>query len=75
MEQLHKDLLLKLFGAHLKKVREEKNISLRVLEQLTDVDHSQIHRIEKGKSSPSLITLISLAKGLEIDLKKLVDFE
>jgi len=72
---------LKAFGAHLKairegkKIRDGKKISLRRLDQLSEVDHSQIHRIEKGETAPSLVTLKALADALEISLMDLVNFE
>ncbi len=75
MEEIRKDQLLKSFGAHLKELRNRKNVSLRVLEQLCNVEHSQIHKIEKGISSPTLITMVALAEGLKIPLKELIDFE
>ena len=73
-------LILIAFGAHLKEIREGrkirlgKKISLRELEVLTEIDYSQIHRIEKGVTAPSLLTLKALAKGLQISLVELVDF-
>ncbi|WP_316831939.1 helix-turn-helix transcriptional regulator [Pedobacter aquatilis] len=75
MEPTRKAEILKAFGLHLKKLRSSKDVSLRVLEQLADVDHSQIHRIEKGETAPSIITLLSLAEGLKIDPKDLLDFK
>jgi len=68
------------FGQHLKDIREGKKlrkgkISLRKLDQLSGVDHSHIHKIEKGTTSPSLLTLKALAIALEISLVDLVDFE
>lgn len=72
---------LKAFGKHLKAIREGQKvrtgskISLRILEQLAEVDHSQIHRIEKGQTAPSLLTLKALAKALGISLSELVSFE
>jgi transcriptional regulator with XRE-family HTH domain len=62
------------FGSHLQKIRDGKNISLRQLEVLSEVDFSEIHRIEKGKRNPSLTVLMALSKGLGIDLKVLLDF-
>lgn len=73
--------LLKAFGLHLKAIREGKKvrigkkISLRRLDQISEVDHSQIHRIEKGETAPSLVTLKALADALEISLMDLVNFE
>lgn len=69
------------FGQHLKDIREGKKIrigkkiSLRRLDQISGVDHSHIHKIEKGESSPSLLTLKALALALEISLLDLVNFE
>ncbi len=69
------------FGQHLKDIREGRKlrtggkISLRKLDQMSGVDHSHIHKIEKGISSPSLLTLKALALALEITLMDLVDFE
>ncbi|WP_419788497.1 helix-turn-helix domain-containing protein [Mucilaginibacter sp. SP1R1] len=75
-----KDIFLVSFGKHLKEIREGKkvrsgkSISLRKLEQLSNVDFSQIHKIEIGQSAPSLTTLNSLATGLDITLAELVTF-
>lgn len=63
------------FGNNLQRIRESKEISLRKLEILADVDHSEIHRIEKGKRNPSLTVILALAKGLKIDAKDLLDFK
>ncbi|MCS3553155.1 MULTISPECIES: helix-turn-helix domain-containing protein [unclassified Sphingobacterium] len=69
------------FGRHLqdiregKKIRIGKKISLRKLDQLSGIDHSHIHKIEKGTSSPSLLTLKTLALALEISMADLVRFE
>ncbi|WP_188753722.1 helix-turn-helix domain-containing protein [Parapedobacter defluvii] len=68
------------FGQHLKdiregkKVRSGKKISLRRLDQLSGVDHSHIHKMEKGLSSPSLVTLKALADAMEVTLAELVTF-
>ena len=76
-----RDLFLVSFGRHLrliregKKIRSGEKISLRKLEQLSTVDYSQIHKIEKGISSPSLTTLNLLAVSLEISLADLVTFD
>ncbi|WP_437920663.1 helix-turn-helix domain-containing protein [Sphingobacterium sp. LRF_L2] len=76
---IDKDKFSKKFGQHLKDIREGRKIrtekvSLRKLEQISEIDFSQIHRIEKGESSPSLLTLKALADALQISLKDLIDF-
>ncbi len=66
--------ILKRFGKHLAKCRKESGLSLRKLADNSDVDFSQIHRIEKGVTNPSLTMLLSLAEGLEISIEELIRF-
>ncbi len=80
MTKSEEELFLKAFGTHLKAIREgtrlrTEKISLRRLDSLAEIDHSQIHRIEKGQTAPSLLTLKALADALEVRLSDLVSFE
>ena len=61
------------FGKHFQKIRKSKKISLRKLEALADVDHSEIHRIEKGLRNPSLTTILALGKALKVNPSELID--
>jgi transcriptional regulator with XRE-family HTH domain len=53
-----------LLGEKLKKLRVEKNLSLRELGKLAHISHSFIADIESGRSNPSLSTLEAIAKAL-----------
>jgi len=75
MSSTRDESILLAFGSNLQKVREEKNISLRELEILSEVDFSEIHRIEKGKRNPSLTVMLALAKGLGISIEELFKFK
>jgi transcriptional regulator with XRE-family HTH domain len=66
--------ILKAFGKHLNKLRLAQGLSLRKLADNADVDFSQIHRIEKGSTNPSLTMLVALSHGLQISIEELVDF-
>lgn len=58
----------------LRRIREQKALSLRQLEQLSGVDYSTISKIETGESrSPKLETIVRLAQALGVDLSELVD--
>jgi DNA-binding Xre family transcriptional regulator len=48
--------------------------SLRKLSNRSNLEYSHVQRISKGKVDISLTTLISLAEGLEVDPKDLLDF-
>ena len=64
--------IIKEFGKRLKKFRKEKEISIRKLGDIADMDFSQIHRIEKGETNPTLTTIMILAAALQIDARDLL---
>ena len=47
-------------AANLKKLREEKGLSIRELAVQADLEYSQVQRIEKGKVNIALTTLLAL---------------
>jgi transcriptional regulator with XRE-family HTH domain len=50
----------------LRRLREERGLSLRELGQITDIDHAYIYRLEIGaKESPSAEILAKLIRGLK----------
>ena len=63
------------FGAHLKKVRVEKNITQAQVAIDCDFDVSVISRIELGKVNTSLSNLKCISVALQIDIKDLFDFD
>ena len=66
---------LEQFGKQVEKLRKKKNLSYRKLAQNCNIDYSDISKIEKGKANITMLTLLELAKGLEVHPKKLLDFE
>lgn len=74
MKNLYTQLQEK-FGLHIKRLREESNLSLRELATKCDLDFSQISKIENGKWDIQLSTIFELAKGLNVKAKDLLDFD
>jgi transcriptional regulator with XRE-family HTH domain len=72
--QFRDELLLKQFGKHLKKLREENGFTQEKLAYDAKLTLSQIARIETGKVNPTLCTLVVIAKTLNVDKSKLLDF-
>mgnify|MGYP001108668532 CR=1 FL=1 len=66
--------LKKKFGKHLKKVREAKGMTLADVEAGCSLEASRISKIEQGRFNISLSTIVELAKGLEEEPPKLLDF-
>lgn len=60
------------FGATLKRIRLEKNLTQQDLAGFMDVDIRMIRYYETGTYNPTLNTIIGLAKALKIDIKELV---
>jgi transcriptional regulator with XRE-family HTH domain len=65
---------LKKFGQNLQSIREKKGLSLRKLADEADINFTQVHRIEKGETSPSVSLVKAIADALGIKMGKLFDF-
>lgn len=61
-----KKKITKDFGNNLKRIRAERDISLRDLAAFTELEHSQISRIEKGLVNPMITTVVLLAEALNV---------
>ena len=57
---------MKIVGANIKRVREEKGITLRELAKQLDVSASFLSQVETGKAFPSLSSLKNLANSLQV---------
>lgn len=57
-------------GNRIKNLREASDISARTLAQMTNLDPSQISKIERGSSKPSLDALERICKALNISLSE-----
>jgi transcriptional regulator with XRE-family HTH domain len=62
------------FAAHLKKLRETQGISIRELAARSDLEYSQVQRIEKGKVNIALTTILALADGLDVSADTLLKY-
>lgn len=66
-----KDYLKKL-ALHIKKLRKEKKLTQVDLAYSCGFEKQNMQRIESGKSSPTLKTLLKIADALEIDIRDLM---
>jgi transcriptional regulator with XRE-family HTH domain len=62
-------------GARLKELRQNAGLSLRELARQADVSPSLISQIENGKSRPSVSTLYSFARLLNVAVDEMFDVE
>jgi putative transcriptional regulator len=59
-------------GAAIKKIREEKNLTLKELAHTLGKDPQSISRVEQAKINPSFLYLCELCEGLEISIEELM---
>jgi transcriptional regulator with XRE-family HTH domain len=74
VNKLRDKKLLARFGKHLKKMWAEANLSQEELANASDMEISQVYRIENGLVNPTLTILKALSNGLNIALAELMHF-
>ncbi|SON52343.1 helix-turn-helix domain-containing protein [Vibrio tapetis] len=62
------------FGLHIKQLRLKKNISQEELAALCSLDRTYISGIERGIRNVSLVNIIKLANGLQVEAQTLLQF-
>jgi transcriptional regulator with XRE-family HTH domain len=72
---MDKDKILSRFAKRLTDLREKQGISIRELATRSNLEYSQVQRIEKGKVNFAFTTLVSLSEGLGIAPTDLLDFK
>ncbi len=66
---------LKAFGTRMRFLRTKKGMTMQELADLSDIEYSQISRIERGIINTSLSNVFTIAKILEIEPKELFDLK
>jgi len=61
-----------LLATNLKKIREERKLSLDHVAQMTGVSKSMLGQIERGESNPTVTTVWKIANGLKISFTELM---
>ena len=62
-------------ATRLRKARKSKGLSLEAMAKLSGVSRSMLSQIERGESSPTVATLWSLTRALQVDFAGLLDDE
>ncbi len=68
-------LYKKAFGDNLQRIRKERTDTVRKVDTNTKFDASNYHKYETGKGNPTIETLFSIARGLGVEPKVLLDFK
>lgn len=63
---MDKDVFVKKLGAHLKKIREEKGLTLNELGLRGDFDRQALWKLEKGEKHLTVYSLYKLCESLDM---------
>jgi transcriptional regulator with XRE-family HTH domain len=64
-----------LFGKRIAYLRNQIGLSQEKLADKCGFDRTYIGTVERGEKSPTINSIAKLAKGLEVSLKQLFDYE
>jgi len=67
--------LVTALGKRIRELRNKQEISQEDLANEADIPLSQIGRIERGETNPTISTLYVIANALNVELKVLVDLK
>lgn len=70
-----RDIVLKNFGQHVKKVRKSKGMTQLEVSSAMKRDQQSLQRVESGRVNPSLTYLMELAAALGMSVDELVKFK
>ena len=65
---------LKRFGAHIRYLRNQQQLSQEQLAEKAGMHRTYIGMVERGERNPALLNLIRLAEALEVSLTSVMDF-
>lgn len=66
------DQFLKQLGSKIRSIRLAQKLSLQRLSRRCDMDYSALWKIERGRSNVRVLTIITIAEGLGVELKDLI---
>ncbi len=69
------DSIRKAVGQKIKYIRKERKLTQEELGNLCGLSYKFISDVERGKQNPSLDSITSIAKGLNVQLSALFDFQ
>jgi transcriptional regulator with XRE-family HTH domain len=68
-----KNMIMKLLGARIRKIRNENHLSLESLAFKAEMDYTQLSRIELGKINTSTFQLYKIATALNISIVDIIN--
>lgn len=73
--ELRHETTLNALGSCVRHLRRERGLTLQELSSITGLSPSMISLVERGRTSPSIGTLVALSSGLEVPMSDLFSTE
>jgi len=70
VDQKRYDTFLKCVGANIRRIRNEKGLTMESLAHETEIEYRQIGRIERGEINTTIISLVRIAEVLKVDISQ-----
>lgn len=70
-----KEEVIKRIGLKIRELRECQGLSIMDLSDKLDIEYNNLIRIEKGRTNPTIVTLLKICEGLSVRLVDIVDVE
>lgn len=67
--------MLQKLGKNLRTIRLSKNLTQVDVAYAANLDKNYIGMVERGKRNPSFLSLVKIAKGLDVSLSELVNMD
>lgn len=61
-----------MIGKNIRKLRREKDLTLKQLAKLSGLNFVQIHKYEQGKTEPGINNMVKIANALNCTIDELV---
>jgi len=61
------------FGTRLRELREDRGLSQEKLAEMADLHRNYVGQLERGRSNISLLTIVKLARSLNVKPVKLIE--
>ncbi len=68
MEDKRYDTFLKTVGNNVRRIRNEKGLSMEALANEAEIEYRQLGRIERGEVNTTIISLLKIADALKVEV-------